>query len=649
MGADGRGRGGCPLERVGASLGSGSRIAVLLALGAVLAPGGWAQLDLPTKTVVVRDFARLRQDLLDTLRVNVPGGEIEISEFRGAEVVLEVALTAGKHVPDLEAARTQLFEHCDRLIREASPGMVLSEASEFTIESPPAPEVPPEEEPDDILAQLREAVAELAALPEPGADEVPAEPDPAAAEEAQQAAELLREAMEAPEIAPEVADRATPVIEEIVPENPLARRIRSVFAKVRKNNGLEDEEPTPEVAPPTETIPPPGPEVVLEGKLPDVPSLATEEEISIAEVLPEEEPDAPEVAETAEAEEPPPAPGVSSEEKALLARLEQAVDTLAGPPSTSPEAPAGVLPPPSALAEKPDTSGTVAEIRSAFDRFREAAGIEEGAEPKPPPVESAPQPSPTEQAGDAPASTSPDEEESDVHPVMREGFRAYLARVTGKSQEELARERTRLFGRARAASPPAGVAPPPAEPASPAPRVASPPALAPIRRPAREPVPAPLVARTRADRTVAPRPVSAEVPREDPHLIRKLENSGAVAPQTLAQVREYKEQGAVHTHSGSAETVASIYRTIWADRDLEQKEDALQSALAKGGTRHAGGPLPHLASRLPPPAGAPRRRRPEPRKGPFDRPEIEDVLTAEVLSLFDSGKPRDIGEEPGLR
>lgn len=136
---------------------------VHLALVAALAAPGLvrADLGLPKKTVVVKDFARLRQDLLDTLRVNLPDGEVEIQQFRGAEVVLKVRFTP-KTKPDNEvAARIELRTYLDGLIREAAPGMELSGDSELELLEPLPP--PPEENAEDvaILDRLRSALDEF--------------------------------------------------------------------------------------------------------------------------------------------------------------------------------------------------------------------------------------------------------------------------------------------------------------------------------------------------------------------------------------------------------------------------------------------------------------------------------------------------------
>ena len=104
-----------------------SRPLAALILAHLSAPSGHAQLDLPRKTIVVRDFARLRQDLLDTLLVNIPGADVEIVQFRGAEVVLAVEFLVQKAPADPIRAERQLREHCDRLIRAAAPVTSLRE------------------------------------------------------------------------------------------------------------------------------------------------------------------------------------------------------------------------------------------------------------------------------------------------------------------------------------------------------------------------------------------------------------------------------------------------------------------------------------------------------------------------------------------
>ncbi len=90
-----------------------------------------AELNLPDKVVVVRDFSRKRQDLLDSLKVNLPDATVKIQQFRGAEVVLHVKVPKAK-AGDPRKAREALRRHCDKVIRRAYPGMKLSDSSRFS-------------------------------------------------------------------------------------------------------------------------------------------------------------------------------------------------------------------------------------------------------------------------------------------------------------------------------------------------------------------------------------------------------------------------------------------------------------------------------------------------------------------------------------
>lgn len=101
-----------------------------------LAVGARAELQLPSKTIVVRDFSRRRQDLLDTLRVNLPDAKVKIQQFRGAEVVLEVAYDVREEPEDYAAEVEVLRKHCDGLIRRAYPGMILARESVLRLVPP---------------------------------------------------------------------------------------------------------------------------------------------------------------------------------------------------------------------------------------------------------------------------------------------------------------------------------------------------------------------------------------------------------------------------------------------------------------------------------------------------------------------------------
>jgi hypothetical protein len=103
----------------------------------LLRPPRHGLLDLPTETVVVKDFSRLRRDLLDTLKVNLPDGEVEIRQFRGAEVVLDVKYLSNRWIEDVTAAEQQLREHTDQLVRSAAPGMKLASHSNLSVSMAP--------------------------------------------------------------------------------------------------------------------------------------------------------------------------------------------------------------------------------------------------------------------------------------------------------------------------------------------------------------------------------------------------------------------------------------------------------------------------------------------------------------------------------
>ena len=136
---------------------------VCLAAASLAAPASRAELNLPERTIVVRNFARKRQDLLDTLRVNLPDMKVEIDEFRGADVVLKIEV--GAEVEDRDKAERTLRRHCDRLIRRAFDGMRLSEDSSFEF---PTPVAVLDEEKKDIVSRLKNALASMRGEEEEG-------------------------------------------------------------------------------------------------------------------------------------------------------------------------------------------------------------------------------------------------------------------------------------------------------------------------------------------------------------------------------------------------------------------------------------------------------------------------------------------------
>lgn len=128
-----------------------------LVAATLAAPPTRAELNLPERTIVVRNFARKRQDLLDTLKVNLPDMKVEIEEFRGADVVLKVGVTA--EVGDEDQAERTLRRHCDRLIRRAFEGMRLSQASRFEFSTDSEKESEGDE--NDIVVRLKSALASM--------------------------------------------------------------------------------------------------------------------------------------------------------------------------------------------------------------------------------------------------------------------------------------------------------------------------------------------------------------------------------------------------------------------------------------------------------------------------------------------------------
>lgn len=127
-------------------------------LGLLLPALARADLNLPERTIVVRDFARRQQDLLDTLRVNVPDATIEITQFRGAEVVLQLTLESPDPLEDAERAESRLRRHCDHLIRRAFPGMRLSPESLFLLRGP---EELARTRGKDLVTRLRGALSQI--------------------------------------------------------------------------------------------------------------------------------------------------------------------------------------------------------------------------------------------------------------------------------------------------------------------------------------------------------------------------------------------------------------------------------------------------------------------------------------------------------
>ncbi len=135
-------------------------------------------LDLPSRTVVVRDFARLRQDLLDTLRVNLPDATVDILQFRGADVVLSVGMRQTSLPEDQSEALAQLRRYCDRLIRSAAPGMRLAPGSTLVLEAATGSGADPDPK-KDVLDRLRAALggSQEASGATTGSPAVPEGPD----------------------------------------------------------------------------------------------------------------------------------------------------------------------------------------------------------------------------------------------------------------------------------------------------------------------------------------------------------------------------------------------------------------------------------------------------------------------------------------
>lgn len=110
--------------------------AFALGLAVLAAVPARADLGLPSHPIVVRDFAKVRQDLLDTLTVNLPDCRVELEKFRGAEVIVTVVLERDPLPKDMPAALEELRRHVDRVVRMAVQGMFLSKESKLIITKP---------------------------------------------------------------------------------------------------------------------------------------------------------------------------------------------------------------------------------------------------------------------------------------------------------------------------------------------------------------------------------------------------------------------------------------------------------------------------------------------------------------------------------